>query len=80
MTKEQCSALIKAIQETAVFMYQNGVSVRNAISNTQADATYVAGLISDYSDAIDDIIADIPDDPSNDVDNGGNDGGGGGEG
>lgn len=83
MTKEQCSALIKAIQETAVFMYQNGVSVRNAISNTQADATYVAGLISDYSDAIEAIIADIPDDPSADVDNGGGgdiDNGGGGEG
>ena len=62
MTKEQCSALIKAIQETAVFMMQNGISIRNAISGTEADATYVTGLISDYGDAIDDIIADIPDD------------------
>lgn len=73
MTKEQCTALIKAIQQTAVFMMQNGVSIRNAISNTTADATYVAGLISDYGDAIDAIIDDIPDDETP-ADGGGNEG------
>lgn len=73
MTKEQCTALIKAIQQTAVFMMQNGVSIRNAISNTTADAVYVSGLISDYGDAIEAIIDEIPDDETP-ADGGGNEG------
>ena len=63
MTKAQLTALIQAIQQTAIFMFQNGISVRNAIASTDADSTYVSGLISDYSSEIDDIISDIPDDP-----------------
>lgn len=63
MTKAQLTALIQAIQQTAIFMFQNGLSVRNAIASTEADSTYVSGLISDYSAEIDDIISDIPEDP-----------------
>ena len=64
MTKEQCVALIKTIQETAVFMMQSGVNIRNAISGTVQDATYTSGLVTSYEGAIEDIIEDIPDDPA----------------
>lgn len=62
MTKDQASAIIKAIEESVTFLMTNGIAPRQQISDATADATYVAGLITGYSTAMDAIIADIPDD------------------
>lgn len=62
MTKEQCTAIIKAIEETTNFLVTNGISLRNPISDPTADATHVAGLLTAYDTAIEAIISDIPDD------------------
>lgn len=62
MTKEQCTAIIRAIQETTNFIMTNGITIRSQISDPTADATYVASLLTAYGTAIDAIIANIPDD------------------
>lgn len=64
MTKEQCTALIKAIEQTAIFLLNNGVLVRNSVSGTVINPEYISDLVEDYSGEIDDIIEDIPDDPA----------------
>lgn len=74
MTKEQCTALIKTIQQTAIFLLNNGVLVRNSVSGTTINPEYISGLVESYSDEIDDIISDIPDDPAPDDNNPDNDG------
>lgn len=66
MTKEQCTALIEAIKETALFFSQNFVFLRNAVARRVADEDYVDGLADAYKQNIDDIIEDIPDDSSSD--------------
>lgn len=72
MTKEQCTALIKTIEQTAIFLLNNGVLVRNSVSGTVINPEYVSGLVDAYSGEIEDIISDIPDDPA--PDDGNNDG------
>lgn len=62
MTKEQCTAIIRAIEETTNFLMTNGISIRNPISDPTADATYVTGLLTAYDTAMEAIISDIPDD------------------
>lgn len=62
MTKEQCTAIIRAIEETTNFIMTNGITIRNTISDPTEDVTYVQGLLAAYGTAIDAIIANIPDD------------------
>ena len=62
MSKAEAQALIKAIQETCNFIMTNGVSIRQAISNTTQDAAFVASLLATYDTAMEQIISDIPDD------------------
>lgn len=76
MTKDQCAALINAMKETAIYLSQSLVFLRNAVARKVADEDYVEGLEGDYSDAIDEIVEAIPDDASGGGD-GGSDGGGG---
>lgn len=62
MTKDQCIAIIRAIEETTNFIMTNGITIRNSISDPVSDAAFVQELLSDYGDAIDSIIDTIPDD------------------
>ena len=62
MSKAETQAIIKAIQETCNFIMTNGVSIRQAISNTTQDAAFVASLLATYDTAMEQIISDIPDD------------------
>jgi hypothetical protein len=62
MSKAEAQAIIKAIQETCNFIMTNGVSIRQAISNTTQDAAFVASLLATYDTAMEQIISDIPDD------------------
>lgn len=62
MTKEQCEAIIRAIEESTIFVMTNGISVRDKLSDPTSDATHVTALLTAYSTAIDAIIANIPDD------------------
>lgn len=63
MSKQEVSALIQAIQETASFLLKQGMTGRPKIIVKEYDDANVEGLVNDYSDAIDDIIEDITDDP-----------------
>lgn len=62
MTKDQCEAIIRAIQETTNFIMTNGITIRDRISDPAEDADYVESLLATYGSAIDAIIANIPDD------------------
>lgn len=62
MSKAEAQAIIKAIQETCNFIMTNGISIRQAISNTTQDAAFVASLLATYDTAMEQIISDIPDD------------------
>lgn len=62
MTKDQCEAIIRAIQETTNFIMTNGITIRDRISDPAEDADYVQTLLTAYGTAIDAIIANIPDD------------------
>lgn len=64
MTKDQCAALINAIKETAVYLSQSLVFLRNAVARKVADEDYVDGLTDAYKQNIDDIVEDIPADAS----------------
>ena len=46
MTKEQCTAIIRAIEETTNFIMTNGITIRNSISDPTSDATYVQSLLT----------------------------------
>ena len=62
MSKAEATAIINTIRESVDFLMRNGVSIRQGISNSTADAAHVDGLLTTYSAGIDAIIADIPDD------------------
>lgn len=62
MTKDQCAAIIRAIQETTNFIMTNGITIRNAISDPSSDSAYVQDLLDAYGASIDAIIDTIPDD------------------
>lgn len=62
MTKDQCEALIRTIQETTNFLMTNGITIRDRISDPSEDADHVQALLTVYGTAIDAIIASIPDD------------------
>lgn len=72
MTKDQCSAIIKAICKTAeylaivnVFDDKNifdGNTISGAVNSKALDP-----LNEEFEDAIDEIIDDIPDDPADDT-------------
>lgn len=62
MSKAEASAIINTIRESVDFLMRNGISIRQGISNSTADATHVDSLLTAYSSGIDAIIADIPDD------------------
>lgn len=62
MAKAEAEAIIKALQETCNFIMTNGVSIRQAISNSTQDAAFVSGLLAAYNTDIETIINDIPDD------------------
>lgn len=62
MTKDQCEAIIRAIQETTNFIMTNGITIRDRISDPAEDADYVQALLTTYGAAIDAIINNIPDD------------------
>lgn len=66
MTKDQCVALINAMKETAIYLSQNLVFLRNAVARKVADEDYVDGLEGDYSDAMDTIAESVPDDAAAD--------------
>lgn len=60
MTKEQCEAIIRAIEESTKFIMTNGLSSRERLSDPTSDAAYVESLLTAYSTAIDAIINNIP--------------------
>lgn len=62
MNKAEATAIINAIRESVDFLMRNGISIRQGITNSTADAAHVEGLLTAYSANIDAIIADIPDD------------------
>lgn len=61
MTKEQTTAIIEAIQETATFFMTNGMTIRDKISDPEEDADRVEALLADYAAAMQTIIDNIPD-------------------
>ena len=60
MTKDQTIALVKTIQESAIFIGKCLMEIKIPNANIEDDVTVL-------NSAIEDIIADIPDDASNDV-------------
>lgn len=64
MTQDQCAALINAIKETAIYLSQSLVFLRNAVARKAIDEDYVDGLTDAYKQNIDDIVEDIPADAS----------------
>ena len=63
MTKDQTIALIKTIEQSVIFINQTLINLRDSLSKTNLDASYITTATGSYTDAIDDIISDIPDDP-----------------
>lgn len=62
MTKEQTAAIIEAIQTTATFFMENGLTLRDRFVDPDEDNTQVQALLTEYATAIETIINSIPDD------------------
>ena len=73
MTKDQCSAIIKAICKTAEYLavvnlFDDKVNLFNdGVTVGEATQQALAPLNEEFEGDIDDIIADIPDDPADDT-------------
>lgn len=57
MTKDQCIAIIKALQSASVFLGK-------AIQETKVSTGKITDDIEELESEIEDIVADIPDDPA----------------
>lgn len=66
MTKDQCTAIIKAICKTAEYLAIVNLFDDKTISGA-ANSHALDPLNEKFEDAVDDIIADIPDDPADDT-------------
>lgn len=66
MTKDQCSAIIKAICKTAEYLAIVNLFDDKTISGA-ATSQALDPLNEKFEDAINDIIDDIPDDPADDT-------------
>ena len=64
MTKEQCEAIVKAIQAAANFLFLNGVKNWDPVGDASANATALGAASAAFDTAIEAIINDIPDDNS----------------
>jgi hypothetical protein len=63
MTKEQCTAIIHAIEASTNFLFQYGVNIRDRIADPTNDRAAVAADALVYSGWIQTIVDSIPDDP-----------------
>lgn len=66
MTKDQCTAIIKAICKTAEYLAIVNLFDDKTISGA-ANSQALDPLNEKFEDAINDIIDDIPDDPADDT-------------
>lgn len=62
MSKAEATAIIYAIRDSVDFLMRNGISIRQGISNSTADAAHVDGLLTTYAADIEALVGDIPDD------------------